>query len=187
MSVETFMPTLHSTGHSAAATAARSCAKRPRQEARHVDRRGGEGSRNEAQEEQRVAEELRRGGEERHQRRLIDVAERGVAAANDEVELVAEEAVVRIGDGVERENDGGGEYGNALAGVFGHGKSNSRRTQFIRRCGSGSQQFPIRIISFLSWYDENSRFTGSRLAESLRLLDTQCRARRVHAAELHAG
>ena len=49
-----------------------------------------------------MSEELRPRGEQRHERGLIDVTELRMEAADDEVEFVAEEAVVRVGDEVEQ-------------------------------------------------------------------------------------
>ena len=56
--------------------------------------------------DERGAEDLRQGGEKRHERRLVDIAESRMPAANDEIELVAEEAVMRVAGKVEEESDG---------------------------------------------------------------------------------
>ena len=54
-----------------------------------------------------MAEELRAGGDERRQRRLIDIPDRGMAAADDEIQFVAEVSVVRIGEQVHEERQRG--------------------------------------------------------------------------------
>src|SRR5262249_26520869 len=53
-------------------------------------------------------QELGGGGDQRDQRRLVDVAEGGMPPADDEVQLVAEE-VVAVGDGGVQEEGGRGQ------------------------------------------------------------------------------
>jgi hypothetical protein len=79
------------------------------EDARHVHRRGREERGGGAEQEQRLAGDLGQRGDERHERRLIDVPEGGVPTADDEVELVAKEPVMRIADQVDGERPGGGE------------------------------------------------------------------------------
>ena len=68
------------------------------------DRRRHRQRRNEPQRRQRGPEQLvRSGGDQRDQRRLIDVAEGGMQAADDEIELVAKDVVMRLGDEVDEE------------------------------------------------------------------------------------
>jgi hypothetical protein len=72
--------------------------------ARKPHRAEGAERRRRAQQHEVLSEELRRRGQERHQRRLVGIPERRMPPAGDEVQLVAEE-VVPPGD---REMDGKG-------------------------------------------------------------------------------
>jgi hypothetical protein len=59
---------------------------------------------NSAKRQQRDAEESVRGaGDERDQRRLVDVAERRMLAANHKIELVAEDVVAVVDDQMQHE------------------------------------------------------------------------------------
>ena len=63
--------------------------------------------RNEPERHQRCSEHLvRRSGDQRDQRRLVDVAERGMQAADDEIELVAKDVVMGVGDEVNEQTRG---------------------------------------------------------------------------------
>ncbi len=93
-----------------------SAAELEREQTRDVRAEGCEECRDRAQRNERVPEELRAGREKRHDRRLIDVAPCRVKTADDKVELVAEEAVVRIGDQVHDERNECGDCRNA----YGH-------------------------------------------------------------------
>ena len=57
-----------------------------------------------------MSEELRTGRQKRHDRRLVDVTPRRPKATDHEVELVAKETVMRVGDEV---NDEGNERGRS--------------------------------------------------------------------------
>lgn len=68
-------------------------AQKPRQcRGQWYERNGGNRARK-AQQPEIFAEKLCRGGQERHQRRYVGIAEIGVASANDEIKLVAVEIV----------------------------------------------------------------------------------------------
>jgi hypothetical protein len=79
----------------------------------HRDRRGHRQRRRKAQGRQRGSEEVvGRGCDQRDERRLIDIAESRMPAADDEIELIAEDAV---------------------AGVEGNVKGETRRAENYRR------------------------------------------------------
>ena len=68
------------------------------------DRRRRRQRRDEPERRQRGPEQFEgSGGDQRDQRRLVDVAEGGMQAADDEIELVAKDVVMRVGDEVDEE------------------------------------------------------------------------------------
>src|SRR5580658_6882834 len=64
-----------------------------------------------------MAEDLRRRGQQRDDRRLVDVAECRVESAYDEIQLVAEEPVMGIADEMREEDEDRGDDGNRPRGA----------------------------------------------------------------------
>ncbi len=102
MSGPTFSPNATSTEQSAVLKAAKinrecSAADLEHDQARDVHAGAGEGRGNRPQRKERVSEKLRTRSEQRRNRGLVDIAPLRVKTANDEVQLVAEKSVMRIG------------------------------------------------------------------------------------------
>jgi hypothetical protein len=67
-----------------------------------------------------VPEELRTGRQERYEGWLVDVSPIRSESANYEVELVAEEAVVRVADQVDDQRQDGGRERHVSGGARAH-------------------------------------------------------------------
>jgi len=109
-------------------------AERAHQPAGHEHAGRAEQRRYRAQQHQRMAEQLRRGRHQRDERRLVDVAPVRVEAADDEVQLVAEVAVVRVGDEVQQEDRRGGDPRDENLSVV--GVRHQRIRNAARCCGA---------------------------------------------------
>ncbi len=82
-----------------------------------AQRAGGQ-CRRQAQHPRAVAQGVKRGGQQRHHRRLIGVAEGRMAAANDEIELVAEDVVTPGEQGVQAKGQNADAQGQVVPRRF---------------------------------------------------------------------
>jgi hypothetical protein len=83
-----------------------SAAEEPRQLGGQADRRRHAEGRDEPERQKRRAEErIGAARDQRHERRLVDIAERRVLAANDEIQLVAEDAIAVVDGEVGQKTD----------------------------------------------------------------------------------
>ena len=112
---------------------AAAAAQQAHERARDEDQRGGGEHGRHAQQPRLVAQAVHRRGEQRNDRRLVDVPERRVAAADDEVQLVAEHVVAVREREVQRERRARRNRARCGAKVRGPGSADTARRVLCRR------------------------------------------------------